>query len=301
MKQRPLSFLKSALITGVLIVLPAWLAVLLLLKVLLKIGVVVRPIANQMPDEVNHPEIISLLVFCLSCLVVGILVHTGIGKVIGAALDRNLFNRVPGYQSLRGIARQFRDMEATDGFKPALIEVEDGSLAPAFLIETHASGFSTVFVPSVPTPMAGSILIMPAGRVRPIDVPVTTMMKCISKWGLAEVSRAAFNPRMNPTKKRILSVSVVQAGLVLGGLYGLISVIISVFLLLFGLIAALVGAGAGDATAAVGGAVGMIVIAVIIPFIYGAMGFVCGIIVAAVYNLIAKMTGGIEVTVVETF
>jgi hypothetical protein len=31
--------------------------------------------------------------------------------------------------------------------------------------------------------MAGAICIMPSGRIHPIDVPVTTMMKCISKWG----------------------------------------------------------------------------------------------------------------------
>jgi uncharacterized membrane protein len=51
------------------------------------------------------------------------------------------------------------------------------------VIENHAGGRSTVFMPSVPTPMAGAIFIMPSGRVHPIDVPVTTMMKCISKWG----------------------------------------------------------------------------------------------------------------------
>ena len=114
---------------------------------------------------------------------VGILVQTTFGRLIGKTLGDNVFNRVPGYQSLRNIARQFHDMDARDGFKPALIEVEDGCLAPAFLIDIHADGNSTVFMPSVPTPMAGSIFIMPSARVHPIDVPVTTMMKCISKWG----------------------------------------------------------------------------------------------------------------------
>ena len=51
------------------------------------------------------------------------------------------------------------------------------------LIDMHADGNSTVFMPSVPTPMAGAIFIMPSGRVHPIDIPVTTMMKCISRWG----------------------------------------------------------------------------------------------------------------------
>jgi uncharacterized membrane protein len=179
----PLQTLKSALVTGLVIVLPAWLALLLLLKVLVQLGVLVKPIAKEMPEGVNHPQIVALIVFVLICLLVGFLVHTSTGQIIGRMLSDQVFNRVPGYQPLRNIARQFSDMEAKDGFKPALIEVEDGCLAPAFLIEDHGDGRSTVFMPSVPTPMAGAIFIMPSERVHPIDVPVTTMMKCISKWG----------------------------------------------------------------------------------------------------------------------
>lgn len=104
---------------------------------------------------------------------------------------------------------------------------------------------------------------------------------------------------MITNKKRILSISVVQAGLVIGGLYGLLSLFFSIFLLIFGLIAMAVGTGSNDAAAAVGGGVGMIVIAVILPFLYGALGFIAGVIMAAIYNLIAKLTGGLEMTVAD--
>ena len=85
--------------------------------------------------------------------------------------------------SLRSIAAQAGDFESNHNFKPALIAVEDGCLAPAFLIEEHENGLSAVFMPSVPTPMAGGIFIMPSERVKLVDVSVATMMKCISKWG----------------------------------------------------------------------------------------------------------------------
>jgi hypothetical protein len=104
---------------------------------------------------------------------------------------------------------------------------------------------------------------------------------------------------METKKKRILSISVVQAGLVVGGLYAGLALIFSVFLLIFGLVALVVGAGSSDAAAALGGGVGMIVMAVLIPFLYGALGFVAGAIMALIYNLIAKVTGGIEMTVVD--
>ena len=141
-----LKLLKSALVTGLFVVLPAWLALLLFLKVLVKLGVFVKPIATQAPEGANHPTLIALVVFILICVIFGGLFHTRIGKIVGHA-------------------------------------IEDGCLAPAFLIETHADGLCTVFMPSVPTPMAGGVFIMPSERVHEIDVPVPTMMKCISKWG----------------------------------------------------------------------------------------------------------------------
>ena len=179
----PLKSIKTAIFTGLLIILPAWLALLLLLKVLAQLGVLVKPIADKLPDSINHPQLIAVVLFILLCLLAGMLVHTTAGQTIGKSVGDHVLNRIPGYEALRNIARQFSNVETTDGFKPALIEVEDGCLAPAFLIENHENGQSTVFMPSVPTPMAGAIFIMPSDRVHPIDVPVSTMMKCISKWG----------------------------------------------------------------------------------------------------------------------
>lgn len=175
--------IKSVFFTGLLIAFPAWLALLLFAKVLVHLKVFVKPIAVAMPEGVNHPLPWSILAFVLTCFAVGLLFHTAFGKLAGRAIEHTVLQKIPGYPSLRSIANQVTDFESEQGFKPALIEVEDGCLAPAFLIENHSNGHSTVFMPSVPTPMAGAIFIMPSERVHPIDVPVTAMMKCISKWG----------------------------------------------------------------------------------------------------------------------
>jgi uncharacterized membrane protein len=175
--------IKSVFLTGLLIVFPAWLALLLFAKVLVNLKVFVKPIAVAMPEGVNHPLPWSILAFVLTCFAVGLLFHTALGKLAGRAIDQTVLQKIPGYPSLRSIANQVADFESEKGFKPALIDIEDGCLTPAFLIETHDCGRSTVFIPSVPTPMAGSILIIPSERVYPVDVSVPTMMKCISKWG----------------------------------------------------------------------------------------------------------------------
>jgi uncharacterized membrane protein len=83
---------------------------------------------------------------------------------------------------VRGFAGQLTAFEKSEGFQPVLVEIEE-ALMPAFLIEEHTGERCTVFVPSVPTPMAGAIYIIARSRVHPLNVPVTAMLNCISKWG----------------------------------------------------------------------------------------------------------------------
>ena len=40
-----------------------------------------------------------------------------------------------------------------------------------------------MLVPSVPTPMAGALYILPRARVHPVDVSFTSALKVFSKWG----------------------------------------------------------------------------------------------------------------------
>jgi uncharacterized membrane protein len=40
-----------------------------------------------------------------------------------------------------------------------------------------------VFVPSIPTPLAGAVYILTAERVHPLNVPFAQAIKAISRWG----------------------------------------------------------------------------------------------------------------------
>jgi Transmembrane domain of unknown function (DUF3566) len=87
----------------------------------------------------------------------------------------------------------------------------------------------------------------------------------------------------------------------LGVLYGGLGLIFFPFFMLAGLITAFVPQSSQQAhtgTAAPAIIAGlMLVMAILMPVIYGAMGFVLGLIGAAIYNLVARWIGGIEVEV----
>ena len=63
-----------------------------------------------------------------------------------------------------------------------LAEIED-ALVPAFIIEELEDGRLTIFVPSVPTPLAGAVYILRADRVHALNIPFTQAVKVISRWG----------------------------------------------------------------------------------------------------------------------
>ena len=92
---------------------------------------------------------------------------------------------------------------------------------------------------------------------------------------------------------QIRQIDLLSAAKLLGCLYALLGLIIGG---IFSLIA-LLGAAAGGGDAVLGGLIGGVGAIVIFPIIYGAMGFIGGAIGAVLYNLVARIVGGIRIDV----
>ena len=170
------------LLTGFLIVVPIYLAILLLLKVMKSVVTLVRPVALLLPESVPAEMLLSLLLVLVICLLVGMLVRTRIGAAVRERMETTLFERIPGYALIRSLTQQLAGSSQEKVWKPAFVEIEE-SLVPAFIIEEFEDGRYTVFVPSIPTPLAGAVYILDRKRVHPLDVPFTAALRTISKWG----------------------------------------------------------------------------------------------------------------------
>ena len=188
--------MKATLLGGLLVVLPVWLAVLLLLKAVKGLLMVLGPIARLLPQSFVHENLAALVIFLAVCFVIGMLMRTRLIRRLGRWLEQHLFEPIPGYTLLRGLTRQLAGKTGEQSFQPALVEIED-ALVPAFIVERHASGQFTVFVSSSPTPMAGAIYILPPERVHPVAVPLAKAMQCVTKWGVgAGELLAALPPKL---------------------------------------------------------------------------------------------------------
>jgi len=175
-------FVTSTLVGGLLIVVPAYLAVLLLLKGMKSAATLVRPFAALLPDWVPAENLFSLLLVLIICFIVGVAVRTRSGRAVRERMEVALFGRLPGYGLIKSLTQQLSGVSEETAWTPALIELED-ALVPAFIIETLDDGRLTVFVPSVPTPLAGAVYVLSADRVHILDVPFTQAIRSISRWG----------------------------------------------------------------------------------------------------------------------
>ena len=173
---------KTTLIGGLLVVLPIYLTILLLVKTLSAVIALLSPVTAAIPAGVQFRQIIAVLIVLAVCFVAGIVVSTGPGLRAKNALERSVLERVPGYALVRGLTERVSGDQREGAFQPALVEIEE-ALAPAFIIEELDDGRCTVLVPSVPTPAAGALFILPRERVHPVDVPFTQAVKVISQWG----------------------------------------------------------------------------------------------------------------------
>ena len=175
-------FIAGTLLAGVIAVAPIYLAFLLLLKAMSALGRLVKPLAMLLPEWLPAGRLLSLILVVTLVFLLGLVVRSTAGRSVWDRMSNSLFSRVPGYALLKGLTQRLAGDDQRDEWQPVLAEIEE-ALVPGFIIEELADGRSTVFVPSVPTPLAGAVYILTPERVHRLDVPFTQAIRVVSRWG----------------------------------------------------------------------------------------------------------------------
>jgi uncharacterized membrane protein len=196
-------FFANVLVGGVLIVLPIYLAVLVLLKGMKSVAGLVRPFTLLLPAWLPAENLLSLALVLVVCFLIGISVRTRVGRILRERMEKSLFERLPGYALFRSLTQRLAGEDRESTWKPALVEIEE-ALVPGFIIEEFDDGRFTVFVPSVPTPLAGAVYILSGERVHALDVPFTQAIKTISRWGSGSKDLVAAMTKAESTAQRAI-------------------------------------------------------------------------------------------------
>ena len=91
---RPIAeFIKTTLIGGLLIVLPVYIAVLLILKALQGLVAAVKPITAAIPGSVKFEEILAILILAAICFIAGLIVRTRAGLRAKNVIERRVLHK----------------------------------------------------------------------------------------------------------------------------------------------------------------------------------------------------------------
>jgi uncharacterized membrane protein len=177
--------LKNILIGGAIFLLPLVLIWLLLAKALQLAMVLVQPIEDALPKwtvlGMETPHFAAVLVIVVFCFLAGLVARTRLGRRWHINLERRTLGKIPGYSMLRTLFSGA--VPADKPVEVALVEMENMRVV-AFVMERHADGYVTVFVPSAPTPAVGSVFFAHESQVQVIDVSLKDAMMCVSRLGL---------------------------------------------------------------------------------------------------------------------
>jgi uncharacterized membrane protein len=198
------AFVLDRLVAGVLVVAPVYLGTLLLVKAMKSLAPLLKPFTELLPSWLPRAEIASLLLVLVLCFLIGLAIQTATGRAVRRRIEQSVFEKIPGYSLFRSLTQRLAGESDGATWKPALAEIEH-ALVPAFIIEELADGRYTVFVPSVPTPLAGAVYVLSSERVHPVDIAFTSAVMTVTRWGSGCKDLVAAMESKKPTTTTRLS------------------------------------------------------------------------------------------------
>ena len=173
--------------SGFFIALPVLLIGLALDKIHNTLKAVVLPLLDALPGEVFHDPMIRGIVMIVAIVVllvlVGLLARTRIGRATGSWLEAAFLNHLPLYAFLHNLTSGMSGKDDNRSFRSVLVTVNPGLHQLGLLIERHADGSGTVFLPSSPNPVSGTVLVVEATLIRELHVPAHRLFQSLSSWG----------------------------------------------------------------------------------------------------------------------
>ncbi len=183
-----LSFLGARFGNGFLLLLPLLLSYLLIGALFDMLMALTAPITDVLPESAfpdvwtHHFTAAGVLV--VICLLIGLFDESKTGKRIGSWIERKILNRFAPYAILRSLSSRLSGRDVPGQLQPALLAVAPDARMLAYIVEEHADGNLTLFVPLGSTPGIGTIQIVGNAKVERLDASMMDTLGCLFNWGV---------------------------------------------------------------------------------------------------------------------
>ena len=184
-------FLRTSVVGGFFVVLPIVLLWLLVGQLYDLTLLMAQPIVDLLPAEAvggaNLESLLAIAILVAVCFLTGVLMRTRSGLRVGSWIERTVLERVPGYGFMREISRLFSGDRATERFQPALVELSPTRRIVGFIAQRHRNGQCTVLLPIAPSPNLGTLQVVAAEAVHPLEATAAEVAGYYFNWGVGSV------------------------------------------------------------------------------------------------------------------
>lgn len=182
------TFFKTTIIGGLIVIVPLAILTFVVGDAVNSLITLTKPLTEDLPFGVFANAVIALLfvtaIIIAICFAAGFLLSTLWGMAIKNWLEKNIFERIPMYTTLRGLTEKFAGIEGADF---PVVEADlyntDGRVL-GVRVDTLPDERHVVYVPSSPIVTVGQLHILPKTRVTETDLSMTETIGCLSQMGI---------------------------------------------------------------------------------------------------------------------
>ena len=183
-----MTFFKTTVIGGLVVILPLAIIVFVTGDAVNSLIVATKPLTQDLPFGPFTNALIALVIVIAGiiaiCFSAGFILSTLWGRAIKTWLEKNLFERIPMYTTLRGLTRKFAGIESADFPVVEADLFNSDNRVLGVLVDTLPDQRHVVYVPSSPMVTVGQVYILPGARVTKTDLSMTETIGCLSQMGL---------------------------------------------------------------------------------------------------------------------
>jgi uncharacterized membrane protein len=181
------AFFKGVLLKGFLFLIPIVVLLVIFSKAIELLAKLAHPLVASLGVHsvlgIGLSEIAAVLILLLVTICSGLIAQTATGASINNLLERLILRKMPGYTLLKSLDPSAGAMDSQPVVSTALANINGVSVL-GFVMEEHANGLRTVFVPRAPTPAAGNIYFMREDQIQRLNVSVAVAVKSLARLGV---------------------------------------------------------------------------------------------------------------------
>jgi uncharacterized membrane protein len=202
MKRSP-NFVTTTLLGGAIFLLPLVVVIYVVGQGLALMAKAAEPLISALPTKsvggVTLATLAAMVLLLLVCFGAGLLARAAFGRALSARFEDKLQTLYPRYTVIKAMSQGLHDAVGRRVMTPVLATFDD-HLALAYEMERLPDGRVVVYLPGAPDAWSGSVVLVTAERLAPLDIDASELTRSLRGLGrgTAALMSAAAAARARP-------------------------------------------------------------------------------------------------------